>query len=644
MQALIRLRGISKEYRNQDVPALSDIDLDIYPGEFLAITGLSGSGKSTLLNILGLLTTADSGTYYLEGKDLTAVNEKERDNFRSHYFGFIFQASHVLGYESVSKNAMLGLRTQNRPLAERYQEAQSWVEKTGLSHRIQAQGHELSGGERQRLAIARAMATQPSLVLADEPTGNLDSKNAQTVFNHLKEINARGTTVVLITHDQNLADQVPRRITLHDGRIVEDLGAKPVGETAKPSQERWAQDKEVRAKKTIPWVDDALDALNYISLSPIKALTLIFAFMLGVGGLVTAQGLSATASQAVSQAIADAALDDVKASLRPPEASTAFQGKSISTIKDDIVSYPGVKTVTASRYLPTAELSPSALPHLPGHFKGAIYAVDSDQFDYLQAHVSHPHTLWQLDGNRPVAFVGKTAAQELGLGNPNSGNGIIWLGGKPVTVLGIVEESSRDATASSNIYTNFAFGLSPDQADTVVESELYIRTEPGYPAPLAEALPLIINPASPETTSVSTVGDLRTIQRGVSSNLSQLVSGISWLLIFLASLTSATTLYTSVQSRRTEIALRRAIGASKISILRIFLLEGTFVGLAGGLAGVSLGILAILLTSLRLGWVPVMSTGWLWLGLGLGALTGMLSAAYPAYLAAQAQPAEAIRS
>lgn len=178
----------------------------------------------------------------------------------------------------------------------------------------------------------------------------------------------------------------------------------------------------------------------------------------------------------------------------------------------------------------------------------------------------------------------------------------------------------------------------------MVESELYIRTEPGYPAPLAEALPLIINPASPETTSVSTVGDLRTIQRGVSSNLSQLVSGISWLLIFLASLTSATTLYTSVQSRRTEIALRRAIGASKISILRIFLLEGTFVGLAGGLAGVSLGILAILLTSLRLGWVPVMSTGWLWLGLGLGALTGMLSAAYPAYLAAQAQPAEAIRS
>lgn len=642
MQPLVRLRGISKEYRKQDIPALTDINLDIYPGEFIAITGLSGSGKSTLLNVLGLLTSADSGSYSLEGKEIASRSEREKDRLRSHYFGFIFQASQVLGYESVIKNAMLGLRTQNRPLDERAEEAQKWIEKIGLSHRKEAKGRELSGGERQRLAIVRAMATGPSLLLADEPTGNLDSKNAQKIFDYLRDINARGTTVILVTHDQNLAQQVPRQITLHDGQIIQDLGPK--------REENLSADQQPKEKRktdyqpTRPWVDDALDALNYISISPLKALTLVFAFMLGIGGLISAQGLSAGASQAVSQTIATAALDDVKVSLSPSALSSAYEGDSIASIKEEIASYPGVKVVAASRYFSAAELAPQSLPYLPAAFSGATYAVDSRYFDYLQASVSHPHALWQLDEHRPVAFVGAKAAESLGIGNPDSGNGVIWLAGKPVTVLGLVEDSPRDKNASSNIYTNFSYGLSPQEAEQVVESELYIRTEPGYPAPLAEALPLIINPLAPETVKVSTVGDLRNIQRGVSSDLSSLVAGISWLLIFLASLTSATTLYTSVQSRRTEIALRRAIGASKSSIVRIFLWEGTFVGLAGGLAGVSLGTLGILLASLQLGWVPVMASSWLWVGLGLGAVTGMLSAAYPAYLAAQAQPAEAIRN
>ncbi|WP_237221463.1 ATP-binding cassette domain-containing protein [Rothia nasimurium] len=642
MQPLITLRGITKEYKNQDIPALSSIDLDIHAGEFIAITGLSGSGKSTLLNVLGLLTSADSGTYTIDGENLKDVSARERDILRSHYFGFIFQASHVLGYETVTKNAMLGLRTQNRPLSDRATGAATWINKTGLNHRTNAKGNELSGGERQRLAIARAMATQPSVLLADEPTGNLDSKNAQLVFNHLKDINATGTTVILITHDPTLASQVPRQITLHDGKIIKDTGAthpRP-GTTAPRTPTR----NTTAEGNTRPWVDDALDALNYISITPIKALTLIFAFMLGVGGLIAAQGLSATASQQVSQTLATAALDDVKATITPSDATTAYDGKNINTLTQEIASYPGAKTVTASRYLSTRDLAPSALPNLPSGFSGTAYAVDSHHFTYLDATVSHPHALWQLDGNHPVAFVGTKAAEELGIGNPNSGNGIIWLAGKPVTVLGLVDDSPRDVTASSNIYTNYSYGLTPEQASQVVESELFIRTEPGYPAPLAEALPLIINPVAPETISVSTVADLRNIQRGVSSNLATLVTGISWLLIFLASLTSATTLYTSVQSRRTEIALRRAIGASKASILRIFLLEGTFVGLAGGIAGASLGTLGIVITSLNLGWTPVMSTGWIWIGLAIGALTGMLSAAYPAYLAAQAQPAEAMRA
>lgn len=646
MQPLISLRGVTKEYKNQDIPALSKIDLTIYPGEFLAITGQSGSGKSTLLNILGLLTSPDSGTYTVKGTELGQLTEKQRDALRSHHFGFIFQSSHVLGYETVAKNAMLGLRLQNRPLEERLRGAETWVEKVGLGHRSDARGNQLSGGERQRLAIARAMATDPAVLLADEPTGNLDSQNAQLVFEQLKAINATGTTVVLITHDAHLASQVPRQVVLHDGVITKDETVAGSAPGKLPETVAQLTTAEKAGQKSTPaWVDDALDALNYISLTPFKALTLIFAFMLGIGGLVAAQGLSQSASHQVSQTIATAALDDVKADISVGETSTAYEGKSVSEIKTELGTYPGVRTVTAQRPLATGDLLPRLLPFETSRFSGSAYAVDSDYFTYLEAPVSHRQALWQLDGSQPVAFVGRKVAEELGIGNPNSGNGVIWLGEKPVTVLGFVEANERDLSAENNIYLNLSFGsLAGTESELLGETTFALRTAPGYPAPLAEALPYIINAGAPETVKVSTVGDLRNVQRGVSSNLSSLISGISWLLILLASLTSATTLYTSVQARRSEIALRRAIGASKVSVLRMFLFEGTFFGLAGGIAGASLGVLSLVLICLSLGWVPLVSMGWMSAGVLMGAVTGMVSAAYPAYLAAQAQPAEAIRA
>lgn len=666
MEPIISLRGISKEYKHQDVPALSSLTLDIYPGQFLAITGASGSGKSTLLNILGLLTDPDQGSYQIKGQETSKLKGKELDQLRSQTFGFIFQSAHVLGYETVINNAMLGLRIQNQPLADRYQQASSWLKQIGLDRRHSALGSQLSGGERQRLAIARAMATNPDILLADEPTGNLDSQNASRVFEELKAINAQGTTVVLITHDPSLAAQAQRQVVLKDGQIISDTlapaeeGKQPEeqaqeekqaqsekqaqAEEAEKTQQGQARAAQAAAKKTSPFLDDALDALNYISLTPFKALTLIFAFMLGIGGLVLAQGLSQTASHQVAQTIATAALDDVKVDFNLPSNSSS-QPAALKPVIEKIEGYQGVQTVSLERTLATGDLKPSLLAYKESAFSGSIFAVDSSYFSYLEAQVTNPHSLWQLDQGRPVAFVGQEVAKDLGIGNPGSGNGVIWLAGQPVTVLGLVEGSSRDHTVAQNIYLNATYASSSPEL-TLAESglRLVIRTEPGFPAPLAQALPLIIDPAAPENIRVSTVGDLRNIQRGVSSNLGSLVTGISWLLIGLAALTSATTLYTSVQGRRAEVALRRALGSSKGSILRIFLCEGTLLGLAGGVAGASLGLVGLVISCQILGWDPQVSMGFALLGLLLGALSGMLSAAYPAYLAAQAQPAEAIRS
>lgn len=644
MEPMIRLEGISKEYKNQDIPALSDVSLEIYPGEFVAITGASGSGKSTLLNVLGLLTQPDSGTYAVSGQDTAQLSEANLDSLRSKTFGFIFQSAHVLGYETVYNNAMLGLRTQNRPLEERQAGAQTWIEQVGLTHRSKALGHQLSGGEKQRLAIARAMATQPDILLADEPTGNLDSKNAQLVFDELKLINQTGTTVIVITHDPALAAQAHRQIVLKDGRVIED--SSPELEERFTAAASEAKDNSDTVRRTSPLIDDAIDALNYISLTPFKALTLIFAFMLGIGGLVLAQGLSQTASHQVAQSIAKAALDDVKVDFTPSAEVDTETAPRVTDAVDSVSQYRGVKTVSIERTLATGDMQPRLLAYETSRFSGSVYAVDSKYFTYLELPQQNHHALWQLDSQYPVAFVGKEAAEELGIGRPESGNGLVWLGSSPVTVLGILDDNSpRDNSVTRNIYVNASFVAESDPL-VVTESgtRLVIRTEPGYPAPLAEALPVIIAPQAPEAVLVSTVGDLRNIQRGISTDLATLVGGVSWLLIFLATLTSATTLYTSVQGRRAEVALRRAIGASRTSILRIFLFEGTLLGMAGGIAGSSLGLMALVGISKYLDWDPVISMQWAFTGVGLGALTGMIAAAYPALLAARAQPAEAIRS
>lgn len=642
MEPLISIKGISKNYPNQDIPALDSVDLTVYPGEFLAITGASGSGKSTLLNILGLLTLPSSGSYRLKGKEVSALKEKERDKLRAGYFSFIFQSSHVLGYERVQKNAMLGLSTQHKSLTERQEASDFWLEKTGLSQLKDFYGKDLSGGERQRLAIARALATGPTILLADEPTGNLDTGNAQKIFQHLQEAREQGATVILITHDTQLAAQADRQITLSDGKILSDTG--PLGGLFSGPVPRNGEKEESKASKTNFLLDDICQALNYISLLPFKALTLVFAFTLGIGGLVLAQGISQSASYQVSQTLALAAQDEVKVVVSPSQ-ELAQDPQALAKVQEKIRKVQGVEIVSSARSLPTKDYQPRLLPYLESSVQDiSLLAVDSSYFSYQAAEVSNPQALWQLDSRYRVAYLGRDVAKSLGIGDPDLGRAIIWLGGVPVTVLGFVEDQGRDFEAGKTIYLASSYDTSQQAGEALKETTLLVRTQPGYPAPLAEALPYLIDPLSPQNVQVGTVGDLRKVQEAVSADLGQLISGISWLLLFLATLMSATTLYTSVQSRRSEIALRRALGASRASIVRIFLSEGICLGLAGGLAGSSLGIVGLVAICLQLGWVPLIFPGWLLLGLLLGAVTGMIAAVYPALLAARAQPAEAIRS
>ncbi|MCD9028017.1 ABC transporter ATP-binding protein [Luteimonas sp. BDR2-5] len=221
---MIELQDVHRRYAmsGQTVHALAGVDLRIDAGEFVAITGQSGSGKSSLLNILGCLDHPTSGHYLIEGRDAATLDDEAGSDLRNRRIGFVFQSFHLLPRLTVLENVLLPLRFHRDPPADAHARADMLLERVGLSQRRDHRPGELSGGQMQRAAIARALLLQPALLLADEPTGNLDSKSAADVLALIDEVHRDGQTVVLVTHDADIAAHAPRQVRLRDGRIEHD--------------------------------------------------------------------------------------------------------------------------------------------------------------------------------------------------------------------------------------------------------------------------------------------------------------------------------------------------------------------------------------------------------------------------------------
>ena len=220
---LIRLDGVSKVFFTDEVEthALSGIDFEIRDGEYIAISGPSGCGKSTLLSILGLLDTPTAGVYRLNGESVEDLNARQRARIRNRQIGFIFQAFNLIGDLTVFENVELPLTYRGMPSSERKNRVEDALERVGMAHRMKHYPSQLSGGQQQRVAVARALGGDPSVLLADEPTGNLDSKNGEAVMDLLQDVHQGGATICMVTHDPRFEARAKKVVRLFDGKIVE---------------------------------------------------------------------------------------------------------------------------------------------------------------------------------------------------------------------------------------------------------------------------------------------------------------------------------------------------------------------------------------------------------------------------------------
>jgi putative ABC transport system ATP-binding protein len=242
---MLQMKNLSKVYRTEmiETHALRGFDIHVREGEFVAVTGPSGSGKTTFLNIAGLLEEFTDGTFLLDGTDVSGLNDNQRSRLRNEKIGFVFQGFNLIPDLNLFDNVDVPLRYRGFNSADRKRRIEQALEQVGLASRMKHYPAELSGGQQQRVAIARALAGEPKLLLADEPTGNLDSQMARGVLELIEEINARGTTIIMVTHDPELAARAQRNVHIVDGRGT-DLLAEPVLRAAEHAAERAARQAE----------------------------------------------------------------------------------------------------------------------------------------------------------------------------------------------------------------------------------------------------------------------------------------------------------------------------------------------------------------------------------------------------------------
>ena len=646
MQPLIKLKNINRYYGSGDVivKALDGVNLEIYPGEFVAIMGQSGSGKSTLMNIMGMLDRASGGSYLVSGKDVSALNADELALLRRDTFGFIFQRYNLLATADASENVQVPALYAGMGSAERRDRAQKLLTDLGIGDRSDHRPNQLSGGQQQRVAVARALMNDPPVILADEPTGALDSKSSAEVMALLQELNDKGRTVIVITHEEEVAHYAQRQIRIEDGHIISDSGVDKDKRTAS-AQANANNDHNDSSSLAMEAIESAKMALKALRVNIFRTALTLLGIIIGVAAVITMLAIGEGSKQNVLNQIS--AMGTNLLNIRPGAPGMRPSGDMATLVPSDAtaildqvnnVAYV-VPQRSGSKTLRLGNIDDSVTVEGVGvNFPQARdWAINQGVFfseDDLKSYAS-------------VVVIGATVAENFFPYEDNPVGSFILIGNIPFEIIGVMEAkgaapwgSDQDDTVwvpyTTSLVRLFGSNYLSGITVKVEDVELVEQTESDITDLLKARHQVedfsVRNTASFLEMATETQNTL-TILLGAVAAISLLVGGIGVMNIMLV----------SVVERTREIGIRMATGARRRDIMLQFNTEAAVVCTIGGLIGVILGFSAGFGLSL-FGVNIAFTAGPAILAFSCAVGTGLLFGYLPARKAAHLDPVVALSS
>lgn len=629
----LRIAGLHREFGDDPpIVAVRRADLVIRPGDFIALEGTSGSGKSTLLNLIALIDLPTSGTYTIDDRS-TDLAENGRAKLRSNLLGFVFQNFHLMPRRTALENVQLGLLYRGVPVGERRRLAHAQLVAVGLGHRADTETAKLSGGERQRVAIARATLGGAPILLADEPTGNLDSATSGTIIDQIVALNQNGTTVILVTHDPAVAAVATRRVRMHDGILSDPAPVEPPGTEPQEVSRHHVRASDVPGRpSTLKARDLVGESWQALRSRPGRAALLVAGVGLAVALVVITLGLSQTASAQVSESF------DIRRNKEVTIGLPAPMDRAVSSdprqIHRRLAQVNGIDAAGVLEQLGDTQIS------VPGGsvVQSSLTGASSGLFDALGADVAWATGHARLLGPRE-AISGTSLADDLGLG-PVDLDPSVLVNGIEFRVVGLLADGGR----APALQTALVIG-SDDAADIAPagRSDVFITASAGAARQVAQQAALAIDPTDSLDLEVSAPVDPSTLRDTIQSDVRAALLALTVVAAFASILGVANAMLLSVIERTGELGLRRAIGAQPRHILSQASLESVIIGGLGGLAGLVAGLAVILCVTIVRQWQPVFDLRLAPLAIVAGAVVGSLGGLPASFRASRIQPSDALR-
>lgn len=596
---LLEVKNLTREFPagESTVQILKGINLEIYPGELVAIVGQSGSGKSTLMNILGCLDKPTNGSYKVKGRETRELEPDELAQLRREYFGFIFQRYHLLGDLNATGNVEVPAIYAGADATERNARAKQLLTDLGLGDKTQNRPSQLSGGQQQRVSIARALMNGGDVILADEPTGALDKNSGIEVMRILRELNAKGHTIILVTHDHNVAKNATRIIEISDGNIISDKPNVPEVDDGfeKESLVRNEQKKISSWRSAVDRLGEAFRmALLAMNAHRMRTFLTMLGIIIGIASVVSVVALGNGSQKQILENISSLGTNTI----------TVFQGRGFG----DNSRTAQVKTLipddaTALSEQPYVDgVSPSVNSSVTGRFKEieASTTVNgvSEDFFYVKGmnfESGQPFDKESVTEQAQDVVIDSNTKNTFFADGTNPVGQVILLGSVPSRVIGVIEEqkSMMGNSDSLNVYLPYSTVMSRMLGQSNVRS-IIVRIKDEYPSAAAEnaILSLLVQRHGAQDVFTQNSDSIRETIQETTQTMTLLVSAIAVISLVVGGIGVMNIMLVSVTERTQEIGVRMAVGARQSDILQQFLIEAVLVCILGGILGVllSLGI------------------------------------------------------